>query len=100
MGTKITKFFLLAHFCRTLGHGVGQGTATRQEVESIERQLVAEGKIQGNLLLSLDFVEVVPIYEMVTEWAFLALNPFVSYKKYEKYIFFFLFYFLDLPLAL
>jgi len=61
----------------SIGPGVGQGTAAGQAVEGIARQLEAEGKIQGTLLLSLAFMEALTIYELVVALALLFANPFV-----------------------
>jgi len=57
--------------------GIGQGTAASQAVEGIARQLEAEGKIRGTLLLSIAFMEALTIYGLVVVLAPLFANPFV-----------------------
>ena len=61
----------------SIGPEVGQGTATRQAVEWIARQLEVEGKIWGTLLISLAFMEALTIYGLVVKLALLFVNPFV-----------------------
>ncbi|KAF5770534.1 ATP synthase subunit c [Helianthus annuus] len=48
-----------------------------QAVECIARQPESEGKIQGTLLLSLVFMEVLTIYGLVEALALLFANHFV-----------------------
>ena len=61
----------------SIGFRVGQGTIAGQVVEGIARQPKAEGKIQGTLLFSLAFMEVLTIYGLVVAFALLFTNPFV-----------------------
>ncbi|TKY53179.1 ATP synthase subunit c [Spatholobus suberectus] len=61
----------------SIGPGVGQGIAAWQAVEGIARQLEAEGKIRGTLLLSLAFMEALTIHGLVVALALLFANPFV-----------------------
>ncbi len=56
---------------------IGQGTTASQAVEGIARQLEAEGKIRGTLLLSIAFMEALTIYGLVVVLAPLFANPFV-----------------------
>ncbi|KAJ8769234.1 hypothetical protein K2173_001471 [Erythroxylum novogranatense] len=60
-----------------IGLEVGQGNAASQAVEDIARQLEAEGKIRGTLLLNLAFLEALTIYGLVVALALLFVNPFV-----------------------
>ncbi|KAK8954297.1 hypothetical protein KSP39_PZI002315 [Platanthera zijinensis] len=62
-----------------IGPGVGQGTAAGQDLEGIARQLEAEGKIRGTLLLSLAFMEALTIYGLVVALALLFAYPFVKF---------------------
>jgi F-type H+-transporting ATPase subunit c len=45
--------------------GISQSTYAGQAIEGIAKQPQAKGKIQGTLLLSLAFMEALPIYELV-----------------------------------
>ncbi|KAK4349414.1 hypothetical protein RND71_032169 [Anisodus tanguticus] len=61
----------------SIGPGVGQGTVAGQAVKGIARQLEADGKIRGTLLLSLAFMKALTIYGLVVALALLFVNPFV-----------------------
>ena len=61
----------------SIGLGVGQGTVAGQAIEGIARQPEAEGKVQGTLLLSLAFIEVLTIYGLVVALVLLFANHFV-----------------------
>nr|QWX89957.1 ATP synthase CF0 C subunit [Aeginetia indica]WRW10963.1 ATP synthase CF0 C subunit [Aeginetia indica] len=54
----------------------GQGIAAGHAVGGIARQLEAEGKIRGTLLLSLAFMEALTIYGLVVAFSLLFANPF------------------------
>jgi len=54
-----------------------QSIAIGQAIKGIVRQLEAEGKIRGTLLLSLAFMEALTIYGLVVILAPLFANPFV-----------------------
>ncbi|KAI8018589.1 hypothetical protein LOK49_LG04G00966 [Camellia lanceoleosa] len=61
----------------SIGPGVGQGTAVGQAVEGITRQPEVEGKIRGNLLLSLAFMVSLTIYGQIVALELLFANHFV-----------------------
>ena len=61
-----------------IGPGVVQCTASVGSVEGIAHQREAEGKVRGNLLLSLAFMESLSIYGLVVALVLLFANPFTG----------------------
>jgi F-type H+-transporting ATPase subunit c len=51
-----------------------QGTAARQDIEGIARQIEAEGNIRSTLLLCLICIEVLTIYQLVVALAHFVMT--------------------------